>query len=239
MSLGQTILFLVVLFLANTVEAITGFAGTPLAMPPSILLIGVDEAKVILNLMNLILSPLIVIQGYKYLEGKALGQIILFMCIGMVAGMAIYNAVSATILIPLYGLFVIAIGVSGFMKKGQSDSLPKWKQYGTLLGAGVMHGLFISGGPLLVIYAMMRFRDKDSFRVNLSAIWIILSVALAVKDYAAGLITTDMVWLTAWSVIPLVGAVIVGNWLHHRISQQWFLRITYVLLIIVGLSLIV
>ena len=47
-------LFLVVLFVANTVQAITGFAGTVLAMPFSILLIGANEAKVVLGIMALV-----------------------------------------------------------------------------------------------------------------------------------------------------------------------------------------
>ena len=41
-------LFVLIVFLANVVEGITGFAGTMLAMPAAMLLIGVDEAKIIL-----------------------------------------------------------------------------------------------------------------------------------------------------------------------------------------------
>ena len=47
----KTILFFIILFAANVIQAVTGFAGTLLAMPVSIQLIGVLEAKVILNIM--------------------------------------------------------------------------------------------------------------------------------------------------------------------------------------------
>ena len=43
-------LFLALLF-ANGIQAITGFAGTLLAMPPCIRLIGADDAKTVLNLL--------------------------------------------------------------------------------------------------------------------------------------------------------------------------------------------
>ena len=43
-------LFVLIVFLANVVEGITGFAGTMLAMPAAMLLVGVDEAKIILNM---------------------------------------------------------------------------------------------------------------------------------------------------------------------------------------------
>lgn len=238
MSSLETILFLVVLFLANSIEAVTGFAGTLLAMPPSILLIGVDEAKVILNLMNLILSPMLVIQGWRYLDWRGLRCILWWMFVGIAVGMGVYAWVPVAILLPLYGIFIIIVGINGLRGKPQSGQLSRWRQWGTLLGAGIMHGLFVSGGPLVVVYGMMRFPDKEAFRVNISAVWIVLGLFLAGKDYLTGLITPDILWLTALSVIPLVAAVFVGNWIHRRISQAVFLKISYVLLLLAGASLI-
>ena len=46
----KEILFVIVVFVANIVEGVTGFAGTMLAMPVSMFLVGVEEAKVVLNL---------------------------------------------------------------------------------------------------------------------------------------------------------------------------------------------
>lgn len=48
----KDIIFLIVLFIANVIQAITGFAGTVLAMPASMFLLGVDNAKVVLNVMK-------------------------------------------------------------------------------------------------------------------------------------------------------------------------------------------
>ena len=45
----REILFFLILFGANLIQAITGFAGTLLAMPPSMQLLGVDEAKSVLK----------------------------------------------------------------------------------------------------------------------------------------------------------------------------------------------
>lgn len=47
-------IFLIVLFIANIIQAITGFVGTVLAMPASMFLLGIDDAKVVLNVMALI-----------------------------------------------------------------------------------------------------------------------------------------------------------------------------------------
>ena len=44
---------LFVIFFTNMVQTISGFAGTMLAMPVSILLVGIGDAKVILNTAGL------------------------------------------------------------------------------------------------------------------------------------------------------------------------------------------
>ncbi len=53
--MAKKILFLLVVFFTNIIQGITGFAGTMLAMPPSVMLVGFDTAKPILNALG---SPL-------------------------------------------------------------------------------------------------------------------------------------------------------------------------------------
>ena len=52
----QSILFLIVVFLSNVIQSITGFAGTVLAMPFSVMLIGYNGARAILNALGLAAS---------------------------------------------------------------------------------------------------------------------------------------------------------------------------------------
>ena len=52
--MAKKILFLLVVFLTNIIQGITGFAGTMLAMPPSVMLVGFDTAKPILNALGLL-----------------------------------------------------------------------------------------------------------------------------------------------------------------------------------------
>ena len=58
-------LFIIIVLFANIIEGITGFAGTMLAMPASMMLIGAEEAKVILNMVALMVSSTIAVKTYK------------------------------------------------------------------------------------------------------------------------------------------------------------------------------
>ena len=58
-------LFITIVLFANIIEGITGFAGTMLAMPASMMLIGAEEAKVILNMVAPMVSSTIAVKTYK------------------------------------------------------------------------------------------------------------------------------------------------------------------------------
>ena len=61
----KELLTILVVFSANIVEAITGFAGTMLAMPAAMQLIGVMDAKIVLNVVALFVSSTIWMQSGK------------------------------------------------------------------------------------------------------------------------------------------------------------------------------
>ena len=64
------VLFIIIIFLSNIIQTITGFAGTALAMPFSIRLEGSDTAKPVLNLVALLVSIYIVAIHFKDIDWK-------------------------------------------------------------------------------------------------------------------------------------------------------------------------
>lgn len=68
----QNVLFLIIVLVTNIIQAITGFAGTLLAMPASIMLVGADDAKVMLNLVTLATCVILAVRNRKYIQWKIL-----------------------------------------------------------------------------------------------------------------------------------------------------------------------
>ena len=237
MELTTDLLFLLTVFLANVIQGITGFAGTLLAMPASILLIGPDKAKAILNIMAVLSCSIIVVQSRRYIDVRELLKIIGAMLAGMGAGMYVYAVCPLSFLIPLYGAFVMAVGARNLYAK-KAPSLSRKEAWAVLLGAGVVHGMFVSGGALLVVYAAAAFRDKEVFRSTLAAVWVILNGLLMGKDFFGGVYDSDVVFLTAVSVIPLAAAIYVGTVIHRRINQALFMKLSYALLLVSGAMLV-
>ena len=107
-----------------------------------------------------------------------------------------------------------------------------------LLLSGIIHGMFVSGGALLVVYAVQVFKDKDEFRATIAPVWVVLNTYMAFSQYKSGLFTSSNINLILLSTIPLFIATWVGGKLAEKLDKNIFLNLTYILLILSGMSLI-
>lgn len=237
------ILFLIVIFLSNIIQCITGFAGTVLAMPFSVMLVGFDTARPVLNVLGILASVFVIVTGFRHIDKKELATITLLMSVGIAFGIPLKNVLegSGNVLYKILGVLVIVFAIMNaylFYSKKEPKPMPKAIEISLLLVAGVVHGIFVCGGPLLVTYASMKLCDKDKFRSTLSAVWIILNGIIAVNDIRGNVFTKDALVITGISALVLVLAFTVGNLIYKKMSKKVFLNLTYILMIISGISLL-
>ena len=231
-------IFVLIVFLANVVEGITGFAGTMLAMPAAMLLIGVDEAKIILNMVAILVSMNIAIRNYRDMDKKQAAKLIFLMILGMAAGLRLYEMMPARLLMSAYGVLIILVALRGLFKKKERE-FHKGVLICVVLLAGLIHGMFLSGGSLLVIYAVAVLKDKSIIRATLAPVWIVLNGIMLVRHVIEGSVDAGILRLTGMCVAPVVLALILGQMLHQRIKQEFFVKLTYILLIVSGCILLV
>lgn len=230
----QNILFLVIVFAANIIQAITGFAGTLLAMPASILLVGAADAKVMLNMATMATCIILAVRNRKYIQWKILIRILVFMAIGMAAGVWLFNLVELDVLLKLYGAMILVIAIMNLAGK-KIEHIALWAGVIVLLVSGIIHGMFLSGGGLLVVYATIVLKEKNEFRATISSVWVVLNSVLLVQQFASGQFTQHNLTFGLIACAAALVGVVIGNKLYNRMSGQAFMRLTYILLIISGI----
>lgn len=239
----KNILFLAVVFLTNIIQCVTGFAGTVLAMPPAMMLVGYETAKPILNVLGIAASVGVVATNFKAINKREFIKITAVMLLGIVGGIFIsgYFAGYEKALYVVLGITVIAIALfnaAKFFSKKESKALPEALSMLLLVISGVIHGVFVCGGPLLVTYASSKLKDTNEFRATLSAVWIVLNSVILFSDIQGGAFGKDTTILLILSVAVLTAAIFLGNVICKKLSRNMFLIITYILMIISGVSLI-
>ena len=239
------LLFYLVILLTNIIQGITGFAGTILAMPVSIDLVGYNTAQPILSFLGLLAGVYVAIGHRKSICFREVGKIILFMAAGIFAGFGLKHLVVGheKILYVAFGCFILFIAVKGLVKTAgvkilEKKQLPSWESDAVLAGAGVIHGIFVSGGPLVVSYLSGRVPDKEAFRSTISTVWIVLNGIILASDIAAGLYTAPVVREQLISIPFLLGGMVIGGALFRRMQQRTFMLLTYVLLIASGILML-
>lgn len=238
LSFGKEIGILFVIFLANAVQALTGFAGTTLAMPWMIGPLGLTEAKTIVVTIACLSCIWMAIQTYRHINKKECLKITAWMLAGLFAGIEIYKRMPMDFLLTLFALVVIAIALKNlFVTK--TIKIPAAGAVVLLLCAGLLQGMFVSGGALLVIYAANALPNKDEFRATLQPVWAILNAFIIWQSYQSGYYTTEVRHYLLWAIIPVGLAIVVGNILHSKINQALFLKATYLLLLVSGIILLI
>lgn len=249
----NTILFLLVILLSNIMHGITGFAGTILAMPFGIMLVGYDVAKPVLNVLAILSGLYILLGRYKNVNWRELAKIVAVMAAGIFGGIYIRGLFIGReqLLYKALGIFVVVLALQGLYKSLRpapakvrtvskpENGLSKLLLDLVLVAAGIVHGMFVAGGPLLTSYMTKKEMDKETFRATISTCWVFLNSLILVSDIRAGLWTPYLLRLQLISIPFLLLAMWIGSKLVARMSQQLFMKITYILLFVSGISLLV
>ena len=227
--------FYLVVFIANIIQCITGFAGTVLAMPFSIMLVGYPTAKPILNILALTASVGVLARHYKDVDKSEFFKIVVIMSIGIGGGMFLAPHLIHKILGVVVVLFAVYNAVMFWRKKEVEPN--KVLSFILLVAAGLIHGLFVCGGPLLVTYASSKIKDTKQFRATISAVWIVLNSIILVMDIRNGYFTPQLIPNITICMVLLLLAMVVGEKLARRLSKNAFMIISYFLMFDSGITL--
>ena len=235
----KEILFYLLILGANIIQGITGFAGTILAMPASVMLVGFDVAKPILNVLGILSGIYVFVGNAKYVNRRELMKIVGVMSVGILGGIFLKGVIRGErILMLLLGCLVLILAVEGVITMFYPGKKKKPRNF-LLILAGIVHGLFVCGGPILIGYLSKKLEVKREFRATISTVWIFLNSLILVGDIVEGVWNLDLLRQQLLSIPFLFLGMFFGGRLYKIMSRKAFMILTYILLFISGISLLV
>ncbi|MFT5575633.1 MAG: putative membrane protein YfcA [Bermanella sp.] len=230
-------------FIAYTVETVTGFGSIVIALSLGALLLPINAMLPVLVPLNICMTGYLAARHQRNIHWPTLLKLILpMMAIGTVLGYGLRPWLGDAGMRSLFALLVIWFAGRELYRSWKSDTNGVergglWTRCWMLM-AGVTHGLFASGGPLLV-YALAGVQlDKARFRATLISVWFTLNSLLTIIFAIDGSLFIALPRVATYLPILIVG-VVIGEWLHSRISEERFKLAVFLLLLLTGCSLFI
>jgi uncharacterized membrane protein YfcA len=225
-------------FIAFTIEAMTGFGSIVIALSIGALVMDIPVLVQWLVPLNILMTAPLVWRLRRHIAISFLfTQILPFMAIGTIVGVLLTGQLPELYSKGLFALLICWFAVRSLTQMQASN-------HGSLIRrvlifcAGITHGLFASGGPLLVYACAKSGLDKTQFRATLLSVWLSLNGALTMWFIFSGSLQQQLQPIMMLLPVIFFGAVL-GNFLHHKVSQIQFTRVVFSVLLLVGALLLV
>jgi uncharacterized membrane protein YfcA len=229
----------VVIFGAHVVFGLAGFGVGLVAMAFLPFVMTPATAVVLMTVYAMIFTIVLFVPLRREFTARPLAWLLSGSIVGTPAGVWILAAAPATLLNRLIGAMLIVVVVTEFAGKfpRRLDGA-RWA-----IGAGVLSGL-IGGavglpGPPLVVYAAAQDWSARTFKANLQAFFIVNQGVILGGYWLAGLLTVEVIRLTAAYLVPALVGTLLGMSLFHRVDPLRFRRIVFALLFVSGTILLV
>ncbi len=243
-------LFWIIVLVGFSTEASFGFGATVITVTLASQLFPIDFILPSVVPINLLLSSYMVARYHHAVDRRLLFRGILpAMSVGVAVGLVLMSKSSDSSLKLAFAIFVVGLSVlelKRLLAPAEADTsgasaatrpVAGPLRVAMLFGAGVIHGLFGSGGPLVVYVAGREIEDKRAFRSTLGALWITMGSVLLAGYAASGLLTASTARTSALLAPTVVLAVLIGERVHHAIEERPFRIGVFALLIVAGSAL--
>ncbi|MCP5099534.1 MAG: sulfite exporter TauE/SafE family protein [Chloroflexi bacterium] len=249
MFLEHTALFWITAVFTVTLIGISkaGFGSGPgvIATPLLSLVMPVTAAAALL-LPILILVDMIVVHQYRHdIDSFNLRLLLPGALVGILFGSLFFFQFSANEHVLKVSIGIFAIGfvlyqaLRGRLTQvliGQKPPLVVGAMVGTL--SGFISTLAHLGGPPVVIYLLPQKLPRHIFVGTTAVFFFIINLIKLIPYALLGLLAVGNLWITLLMLPVAYVGVRLGVWLNRRFTDNWFSRIVYVLLLLIGIQLI-
>ncbi len=227
-----------ILFISSLCRSALGFGDALIAMPMLSLFISVKIAAPVVAIIASIIAISIIAKNWKMIEVKDAPALVIFSLIGIPFGLFFLKDSGEGLIKILLGVVLIIFAAfklfrPEFFKLATGRSAPLFA-----LIAGVLGGAYNTNGPPIIIYGTLRSWEPEKFRAILQGIFLPTNLLITIGHGWVGLWNTEMLAYLMYSLPLVLLAMFLGSRLNKKINPEKFHKYIYIILGIIGISLI-
>lgn len=243
---NQTVLEILVVVIAtlcgSTVLSTLGFGIGMVATPILLLIFDPQTAIVTLSPAGTVLSALIAWRNRDHILMRETLPIALLGMVGAFTGVYVLSTSDDQLLkIAIVTLIIPLTILSFFNPTNLKDRIPFPKLVGPFIGylVGLMLGSMAIGGPLLVIFLIVRGWKSYAIRGSMSFFLLCVMVCALIGFVPAGLYGEGRIALSAVAFVPMIAGFWVGSRLANRMNENLFRKCSVAVIVLSSLTVII
>jgi len=240
----EQLVFLVLVAIGALVQTIAGFAMGLIIMGGVALfgLVDISVAAAVVSFIALLNAAVALRRTYRFIDRALLQPIALGMAPLIIVGVLLLGFWSDTnheLLKTALGFMIVLAGILLMLKPAPYADRSETGA-SVLIGctAGIMGGLYAAGGPPIAYYLYRQPLAIQTVRATLLSIIAFATIFRSGVATWQGHITVDVLSLTALAIPVVVIMTLVGTKLLPVVPELMVRRAVFVLLILMGISLI-
>jgi uncharacterized membrane protein YfcA len=231
-----------VIFAGALCQSTLGFGNALVAMPLLSALIGLPQATALFGMISLAMGGILIALGRRSVDLRDSWRLNLAALAGVPVGLWVLHTAPEALIMHGLGVLLIAYGAAGLLlgrvAHRPTQEIPAWLVWPFGFVSGILGGAYNTNGPPLGVFGTLRRWEPERFRATLQTVFLTSSVAIGIGHAASGMWTTQT-FVQCAACLPILWlAGVVGRALTRRIDAATFVRWVYVVLIVLGASLL-
>ncbi len=226
------------------IQTISGFGAMVVAITLGAHLLEIRELLLLLLPLSVLQCGYITLRHRAAIDWRLLGRwIVPAMGAGTALGAALAGLLGSDQLRTLLAAIILILSLIELrrLSKSTTPSPPLAAPLTAIgiFGAGLMHGIYATGGPLLVYTIGRRVPDKAVFRSTLTIVWLVLNSALIGFFVVDGRYSINHFVHIAYLIPLVILGVFIGEHLHTALDGKRFRQFTLTLLAVAAITLLI
>lgn len=230
----------IILFLSFVINAFAGFGGGIVAVPLLALLFPLRVLSPLVNLFGFTSNLILIKTFYKSINYVLLIPLVIGNLIGSIIGIHFLLTTQNTLLLKVLGVVILISSVILYAADKRFTVKPN-NVIGFIIGfiSGLLSALFSVGGPPLILYLTRIIKDKTQLRNTSLAFFLINGVMQVILIFMNNLATHYVLILFLIFLPVLLLGSWIGHKIHFKVTDVFFRRSVFAILIISGLVLLI
>jgi uncharacterized membrane protein YfcA len=192
-------------------------------------------------LLSVVIAAVVVVQDRDKIHLRSAGWLLLASLPGLPLGLLLLAAGHPSLVRGALGAVILAFSVWSLTARRPPELHSEGRGWLAACGfcAGVLGGAYGMNGPPLVLYGSMRRWPAPQFRATLQAYFLPASLLGLIGYWFAGLLTAAVTRDFLVSLPAMVPAVFLGRAINHRLRGDFFLKLLFMGLAVIGAVLLV